>query len=343
MNTSKNGFPRARHVRPDAIPSVKAILASFDKWKTQAEATSADGSVLLYEEYYYYVDPQGHAHEVTRDELEGDDGGQLLPGTYEIHVKDSNGADLVHPWKGQHLSGESLSSRMHEPAALYSTIVHDSETYIRAQAGRLARAEKSEREARDELRIVREHNANLQREIGGKTIAAERALAEKEVAEARQKDAEERLRELEESISECRPHVAMLVDNLIDRAGQYFGLPTLAANNSDTGQRGSVAQEDPFGLPPETQWEPAPPGADNPAARGVSLFSLVVNPRSLRWIVESRLLSWGECRALFWLARRRNLPEFWEDWLAMWEDCCAAWDEANGVEYGHEPFAGAAE
>ncbi len=75
----------------------------------------------------------------------------------------------------------------------------------------------------------------------------------------------------------------------------------------------------------------SPPWADAKERVADAIGRVFLNPRVLRWLVESRILTWEMARGAFWMYAEKNLPEFWEDFLAAWDDYCAAWDEADGI------------
>lgn len=283
--------------------------------------------------------------EVTRQEFDGTSTEQgeeawPRPGIYEIHVVDSTGNDVIDPpFRAEHVSMSGLMTRAGDAhnaigtaaAALY----HDMTAHTRNQRAELDRKDREVAKMRDELASVNNKNSLLIRENAALVIAKEAAERNEKIAAEREKQSRLELEELHEEVAGFRPHVQMGVDRFVEHLKGVLGLPQNVSNDGAAQQADTV-------FPPESEWDRPPMGVDDPDARTDALFSLILDPRKLRNIVEANYLSWDEARALFWLYTRKTLPT-WRVFLANYDAFVDGWFEAHPEDNIPEDESQAAE
>lgn len=319
------------YTMPGIVPTLQAILDDFEDW--QAQPDDPELPPVMYRVLYLFIGADKVRREVKLEQLKGTGAGNPddpwpKPGFYEIHVLNQEGQDLVTPWRAEHVTNEMMLRRPEEStAALLSTIQEESRIVIFQQRARATEAERNEQKMREELRAAIKRQDELTRENAGLTLSAEDADRRMKIAEGRYKQLEKDYQGLEDSIASLRPQIQMFVDAGFQKLAHAIGLPIDVSN--DTSSQNNPEQQD---------WDPPPPGAEDPDARADEFMLLILDPRRLRSLVEAGFLTWSQARALVWMRTKRTLPE-WHVWIANWDDFVAAWDEAYGTTQGQEKVA----
>lgn len=332
-----NGPKPRRRTIGGVVPSVSAILRAFDDWDLLAKRPDS-GLTIDYEPVWIYYEPnRTQGREVTRAEFEGSgEGGMSVtenawprPGKYEIHVVDSNGDPVIEPFCGEHWANDSSIRRAEDmnPTAIMTDMMDQLRITARDAEARARKAEQREEDIRSKLRSKDDQHGKTLGELSRMTLLKAQAEADRDLALGQLADMEQKFKELEDSVTEFRPHIAMAVDHLADRAVQYFGLPAAVAN-AESPATGPDATGEPSG----NYWTPPPPGGEDKTRFRLALEDIVRNPRKLRFSVESDLLTWDEARGLLYHLRGVDPGEqpMWKD-EALWAEIIDAWDQANGA------------
>lgn len=295
--------------RGNAIPTLAAALKALADWKVDAEVPDKEGYAVNYEIEYIWFDPDGCERKCAEDELVQRGSGEgPNPGRYEIRVISLDDNSMLMCWEAEHVTMQSLArSPAESPMALMKEMCYTAETQIRNTQFRLREAEKDAEKYRDQLVATRDANAKLQREIAAAITAKERAIAEKDIAEARQKDLQAAYDELEENVSVWKPQVQMAVDHAMDRLGQMlFGLPAKGVNDAQ-----GVSED-------RSQWDPPPDDLVEPERLNEEIVAMFFTLEKLQILVESGVISWQMASSFIWHKTKVNagpVPK-WEQWYS---------------------------
>lgn len=335
----------ARRARPGVTPNLAAILRDIEIWESKINLP--DGATVDYTFEYVWIGPQGKRQEIVKEQLTsgfGDD--WPMPGEYEITALDSNGEPIEEPWRATHFDKDSLSRGRPEdgPAALMLAMSEDARITIRNQRASIESAERREKTAKQELNIALDQIADLMRKQANLTLTAERAVADKDLAEGRQKEAEDAYAQLENDILEFRPHVQIAVDHGMARLGQILGVATDNVANSI----GAGATDSPSETSSQETYDgadPPPPGCEKPMESLDELYEKIIyNPALCRYLVENGVISWDLVRRLIWLRRHVDLGDtpVWDD-AETQDGTAAAPPEEGGDENDPDRDFGEAE
>jgi hypothetical protein len=301
--------------RGNSKPIISAILQQIEAWKTIADMPSGDtGAKLDYEFEWIYISPSGKRREVTKSELDGTTDGWPLPGTYEVTAIDSNGDPLpgMDPWIAEHVDKDTLAETKAQATdnplmnAVHG-LLEEARVTIRDQRRQIDDITKRQNDAEDKMRTAQRQLAEAQQKMAESELVAQRALADKNFAEAKQKEAEDAYTELDRSINAFEPQIKAGVDRVMERFLGPF-VPTAPAENDDDppSQKRVVA--------------PAPGGDDTPErAKAVvdDLLETMMDIDVCRPLVESGRLEWATVRYVVWKYTGEDVgPEI--DWSA-WE------------------------
>lgn len=306
------------------------MLQSFDDWEVDVRTPNGDGDddsvTVQYRVEYIYIGPDRQPRGVTREMLEpgpadadglGQGDSWPQPGDYEIHVTGLDGNDLTaEPWRGSHFTQDSLTRRQEPgPASLYTTLCSDAEFAVRNLRAQVNAAELREKKAKDERVAAEAMVSKLMREKAQMALATERAIADREYAQAKQKEAEDELAAEREDVANGVPFVKMVIDEGVAHLTKAFGFsaPAVAAGNNNSERPVS------YEPPPGEEWDPKPPGAEYPKACEDALFSLILDIDRCQFIVDNGLLTWQEVCAIYWHKTKINLgpaPK-WDEWRAQ--------------------------
>ncbi len=295
-----------------ALKELDAYISLIDVSVAEDGAASTDREII-----YTFITKSKQRIGCTREQLEGkSENGQDWPvaGDYEIDVVDSNEISLLDaaggPWRCCHFDKDSLTkvgddAERSPMGALVSVLQEEARIEIKNQRGKIDAAERRETNAREELNRQIDVCGRLQREKNDAILRAERAIADKELAEGRQKEAEEALAYLESQVAHLEPQMKAAVDHVITRASQYLGMSTVVPTGAANETTESVEEDDSG---------PAPPGAEDPQGTVEAIFqSTILNPVVCRELVEAGLLKWSDVRAAIWLAINVDVGEV-PDW-----------------------------
>ncbi len=292
-----------------AIPTLAAALSALDEWKISAELPDTkDGYAINYKIEYIWIDPDGCERECAKEELEQRGSGDSeipRPGQYEIRIIDLKDNNLLIAWQAEHVNSRSMMrSPAESPMALMKEMCYTAETQIRNTQFRLEKAEKDAEKARDSLHSVRENLAKLQRELAAAVTAKERALADKDLAEARQQELQQAVDQMEEDLSLWKPQVQMAVDHGMGRLSEMlFGMSPRNSNAPEESQEG---------------WDPPPADLLQPDVIDQGIFSLFFDLEKLQAMVENGMFSWQFARSVLWHKTKRDpgpVPQ-WDQWRA---------------------------
>ncbi len=307
------GIPPRRRTRPGAVPTLAAALTSLDDFLAEVATPMGDGiAVIDPKPEFFFRGPGGKLREIPRDYLVNgqNSAGWPVPGDYEIHVVDSDGNDLCDPWLACHIDNEELLKRNSEGNAEF--LFDEYKTRVRSQRAELESAETRAKKLATELSIKDEQIGKLTKACSALTLANDRAMADKTLAEGRQKEAEDALAAMQEDVLTFQPIVQQGVDRVIERAIQIFGLPNFAPAN-----QAAPSTQEPAPGPEQEQGPPTPSGIDpNPERYRSSLYGLVTDVWKLRPLVEHGFLTWEEARGIMWhIAKVDPGPApRWDEW-----------------------------
>lgn len=306
------GIPPRRRTRPGAVPTLAAALASLDDFMAEVTTPSSEGIAVIDPKPEFFFRTPGGLSEIPREYLVNgqNSAGWPVPGSYEIHVVDSEGNDLCDPWHAAHFDNEELLKKSNEGNAEF--LFDEYKSRVRSQRAELEAAESRAKKLAAELAVKDEQIGKLTKTCSALTLANDRAMADKSLAEGRQREAEEALSAMQEDVLTFQPIVQQGVDRVIERAIQIFGLPSFAQANQPANNEQSDAAE-------QEQFPPAPPGIDpNPERYRTSLYDLVTDVWKLRPLVEHGFLSWEDARGIMWHILKVDpgpVPQ-WEKWEA---------------------------
>lgn len=295
-----------RRRREGVTLTISAILADVATFEKEVDPSVAeDGSASIdHEVQYTYVAPSGRRMGVTKEQMQGKEDGWPLPGIYEVDIVNSNGDSILPagPWKAEHLDRDSLmkaDEKEGNPAVqLFTAMGEEARITIRNQRADINAAQARERAARDDLNTQIDVAAKLQKEKNAAIAIAERAEAEKELAEERQKVAEEALAQLQNEIAYMKPQIAEAVDHFISQTGKLLGVqdPT---NDVRPATQDAEQSANPSHAP---DGSPAPPGAEEPRVVLNDLLERVIfNADVCEELVNQGVLSWETVRAIVWI------------------------------------------
>lgn len=306
------GIPSRRRTRPGAVPTLAAALASLDDFMAEVTTPSSEGIAVIDPKPEFFFRAAGGLSEIPREYLVNgqNSAGWPMPGKYEIHVVDSEGNDLCEPWHAAHFDNEELLKKSNEGNAEF--LFDEYKSRVRSQRAELESAESRAKKLAAELAVKDEQISKLTKTCSALTLANDRAMADKALAEGRQKEAEEALAAMQEDVLTFQPIVQQGVDRIIERAIQIFGVPSFAQANQPANNEQSAAAE-------QEQFPPAPPGIDpSPDRYRTSLYDLVTDVWKLRPLVEHGFLSWEDARGIMWHILKVDpgpVPR-WEEWEA---------------------------
>lgn len=302
--------------RSNSKPIIAAILRQIDTFLKAVpgydeEAGAAPDIDLSWE----WISPNGQIRrEVTRHEFEGGAGadGWPFPGTYRVTVVDSNGDPdpRFDPWEAEHVDKDTFSPPRPEDGGMMSAVhglLEEHRITVRDMRRELDGAKRHEKEAEDARRLAQSQLIEAQQQVTSFKLAAERAIADRDFAQAKQKEAEDAYRELDRSINAFEPQIKAGVDRLVERALGPF-LPQAPSDNDDepASQKRVVA--------------PVPGGDDTPErAKAVvdSLLEMIVADVDVcRPLVESGRLDWQTVRYVIWKYTGEDVGEKvdWSHW-----------------------------
>lgn len=305
------GIPR-RRTRPGAVPTLAAALASLDDFMAEATMPTSEGVAVIDPKPEFFFRAPGGLSEIPREYLVNgqNSAGWPVPGNYEIHVVDSDGNDLCDPWQARHMDNEELLKRNSEGNAEF--LFDEYKSRVRSQRAELEAAEARAKKLAAELAAKDEQIGKLTKNCSALTLANDRAMADKMLAEGRQKEAEDALAAMQEDVLTFQPIVQQGVDRVIERAIQIFGLPSFAPAN-----QAAPSPQEPAPGAEQEQFPPAPSGIDpNPERYRTSLYGLVTDVWKLRPLVEHGFLSWEEARGIMWHIAKVDpgpVPR-WDEW-----------------------------
>jgi hypothetical protein len=331
---------------PGVVQTISGMLQEFETWKRITDTPDEAGHVsVAYEVRYIYIGPDGIKRGIDKSDLglsDGIDAGPNAgpaPGTYEIHVVDSSGNDLVEPFRAEHVPYESMVSRrspQESLAGVYGTALQDAEATIRNQRSRLNDAERREQKARDDLNLKQDQLTKALSDVASFRLAAERATSEAAADRQRCLSFEAELEQIRSDTAMFKPHVGMIVDEGMRRLCGVLGFPVPNTDTSNDQQ----GQGDPM---------PQGIGCEDPMGTlDVFLKLTLMNPYMARYLVKNsglltppNVMNWKLVRAVTWIFYKRDLGPV-PDWNSM----CSDWDamlEEIRAEEGHEEESAAAE
>lgn len=292
--------------RPERTLTIAAALDAVAKYEKAADARAIDSAtpILDRELTYTYISPAGKRIGVSRENLTGQIEGWPLPGDYEIDVVDSNGESIPdEPWRATEFDKDSLlavkTSGDNPANGLMSSIMEESRIIIRDQRIRINQAEARETKAREDLTAKIDLINDLQKKKNDAELAAGKAIADRDLANEKQKEAEAALAYLEDSMASMKPHIAMAVDHGLQRFGELLGATEPDAAPSET--------EPP---PAQDGEDPPPAGVDDRAKLMNDLLAAVIIDESMLMELTHRgVIPWAQARALYWLIKKKDIGE----------------------------------
>ena len=328
---------------PGVVQTISSMLREFEIFEREAKTPDDHGHVSIdYEVRYIYIGPDGIRRSIDKSEMvptDGIDAGPNSgppPGTYEIHVVNAAGEDIVEPYRAEHVTYELMAARrspQESLAGVYGTALQDAEATIRNQRSRLNDAERREAKARDDLNTKQDQLTKAYSDIAKYRLSAERATSEAAADRERCAAFEAELEQLRSDTAMFKPHVGMIVDEGMRRLCGVLGFPMPSAEQSN-----------------DEQGDPMPQGigCEDPMGTLDTYFKLtLLNPYMARYLVKNsklltpaNVMNWKLVRAVVWLFYKRDLGAV-PDWNAM----CSDWDtmlEEVRAEEGHEEEESAA-
>lgn len=301
--------------RGNSKPIISAILRQIEAWQAVAEIPNGEtGAKLDYELEWIYVSPSGKRREVTKGEFDGTTDGWPLPGTYEVHVVDSNGDDMngFDPWIAEHVDKDTLAETKANSAGdsmmnAVHGLLEEARLTQRDQRRQIDDAIRRQGEAEEKMRTATRQLADAQQKMAELELATQRAIADKNFAESKQKEAEDAYRELDRSVNAFEPQFKAGVDRVIERVLGPF-IPVAPAENDDepASQRRVIA--------------PAPGGDDTPErAKAVvdgTFEAIFTNIDAIRPLVEAGIVDWATVRYVIWKYTGEEIGEEidWSYW-----------------------------
>lgn len=319
------------------VQTISGMLQEFETWKRITDTPDESGQVsVAYEVRYVYIGPDGVRRGIDRSDLSSPDGIDAgpsagpLPGTYEIHIVDSSGSDLIEPFRAEHVTYDSMTARrspQESLAGLYGTALQDAEATIRNQRSRLNDAERRETKAREDLNTKQDQLTKALSDVASYRLAAERAAAEAKADRERCLAFEAELEQIRADTAMFKPHVGMIVDEGMRRLCGVLGLPMPNVEQSN-----------------DEQGDPMPQGigCEDPMGTFDTYFKLtLLNPHIARYLVSNsglltppNVMNWRLVRAVVWLFYKRDLGAV-PDWNSMCSDWDSMLDEIQ-AENGYE-------
>lgn len=306
--------PRRRDTTTDTLPEMLRLidryLLSIDGGNRETDAAPALDCHVV----FTYISVEGQRIGVGRDQLAGQVDGWPLPGKYEADYVDSNGVTtLGEPWTAVEFDPEALKALAKGKAEsggdravgdLVEQLLGTARVENRNLRARAEAAEKREEAANEDRNRKIDTIGRLQKEKNDAVMRADKAVADKELAEAQRKDAEEALEHLEDQNAALRPQIHAAVDRIVERGIAAFGGAEMMLPPSPDGAASNGAEH----RAPEQGADPPPPGADDPAGCMEDLLDAVVfDVEVARELVDKGILSWETICALMWLKRGINL------------------------------------
>lgn len=308
--------------------AIHTALKAVDKFTTALNPALIDGeqseAATDYEVEYTYISPSGVRQGVSKEHLEGSIDGWPLPGHYEIFVLDSNGEPLhPDPFRAVEHDKDALvrgaGDAANNPAMqLFATLSEEARLTVRGQRAELNNALQREKQAREDYQKQIDVTTALQREKAQLVLTAERAVAEKELAEERLKESEDAREKMEQDIAEMKPQFATVVDRALHHFGGFLGLPS----NETTAEPGSTAQEG-QAPPARKDEDPRPECAVDPQKDTLELLAVLLgNDDVLASMVQEGLVTWDQARSIWWGLMGKDLGDEpnWDEWHASREE-----------------------
>lgn len=302
--------------------AIHTALKAVDKYTTALNPALIDGeqseAATDYEVEYTYISPSGVRQGVSKEHLEGSIDGWPLPGHYEIWVLDSNGEPLhAEPFRAVEHDKDALvrgaGDAGNNPAMqLFATLSEEARLTVRGQRAELNSALSREKQAREDLQKQIDVTTTLQRERAQLVLTAERAVADKELAEQRLKESEEVRGKLESDIAEMKPQFATIVDRGLHHFGKFLGLPS---NETEPGDGQQQSQQ----APVREGDDPRPECAADPQKDTLEvLAALLGNYDVLASMINEELITWEQARSIWWGLTGKDIgsePD-WSEWNA---------------------------
>jgi hypothetical protein len=329
---------------PGVVQTISGMLQEFETWKRITDTPDESGHVsVAYEVRYLYIGPDGIRRGIDKSDLglsEGIDAGPSagpMPGTYEIHIVDASGNDLIEPFRAEHVTYDSMATRrspQESLAGVYGTALQDAEATIRNQRSRLNDSERREQRARDDLNLKQDQLTKALSDVANYRLAAERATAEAAADRERCAAFEAELEQLRADTAMFKPHVGMIVDEGMRRLCGVLGFPMPNTEQSN-----------------DEQGDPMPQGigCEDPMGTLDAYLKLtLLNPYMARYLIRNSkiltppgVMNWKLVRAVVWLFYKRDLGA-----VPNWDAMCADWDAMiqeiraeDGNEEDEEPAA----
>lgn len=309
-------------------PIIAVILRQIDAFLARVQIPDEHGVTPVIDLAWEWTSPNGQmTKDVTRAEFEGQNcaEGWPFPGTYRVFVVDENGdADpRFDAWEAEHVDKDMIAGiagqRPEEGGGLMGAmhgLLEEHRITVRDMRRELDAAKRREADAEDKRRIAQTQLVEAQNQTTSYKLAAERANADKEYAEAKQKEAEEAYRELERSVNAFEPQIKAGVDRLVERVLPQFA-PSAAGNDDEPASQERVVA-------------PAPDGDDSPErAKAViddTFEALFTNIDVIRPLVESGIVKWGTVRYVIWKYTGKDVGEQidWTHWESDEEEASDA-------------------
>jgi hypothetical protein len=302
--------------------AIHTALRAVDKFTTALNPALIDGeqpdAAIDYEIEYTYISPSGVRQGVSKEHLEGSIDGWPMPGHYEIFVLDSNGEPLHQdPFRAVEHDKDALirgpGDAANNPAMqLFSTLAEEARLTVRGQRAELNSTLSREKEAREAYQKQIDVTTALQREKSQLILTAERAVAEKELAEERLRESEAIREKMETDIAEMKPQFATIVDRGLHHFGRFLGLPS---NETEPGE----AQQEGQAPPARENEEPRPECAADPQRDTLDLLAVLLgNDEVLASMVQEGLITWNQARSIWWGLTGKDLGDEpnWDEWHA---------------------------
>lgn len=313
----------ARSYRRQEQVTIRTALKALDEFVKELNPALADGDQsdisIDYSVIYTFIAANGRRLGVTRENLEGEIDGWPMPGTYEILVVDSNGKPMhdepftaVEIDKDEFLRGGGVSDNA-SGLAYMQALQEEGRLSLRRIA--LERDQACARE-KDALKAYREQldvTTELQRKIGRYELAAERAIADKEIAEERLKESEEAREKLEADIAEFKPQIREMVDRGVAHFGKFLGLPSNETESQATDAQATATE------PAREGDDPRPACAADPRQDTLTLLAAVLGDDDVvAHLVQDGVLTWDQVRSVWYGLTGKDLGDEpnWDEWNA---------------------------
>ena len=306
---------RRRDTVSNTLPT---MLAEIDRYSRSIDGALRDPSAAPQLDCHWvftFISASGKRIGVERGQLDGSADGWPLPGRYEADYVDSEGNSVVQePWRGEQLDPDDLREAMkrRENESPATFLFEQYQIQMRGQRAELDAARTREAAARVDLNKQVDIAADLQRKKNDAVAQAAKAIADKELAESRQKEAEDALEALERDLSRFKPQLHAVADRMIQRGIEAFGGDvklvladeTSAANGANGGANGKHASP-----PAEPRDAPFDGAAAEDVPRHVNdvLRATVFDPEVARELYAMGILSWETIRSLLYLQYGRDL------------------------------------